>query len=37
VTAELTGLAEDWQAGIERRWSRDYESTDVDRSAYRAV
>ena len=37
VTAELRRLAEDWRAGIEERWSRDYESTDVDQGAYRAV
>ncbi len=35
ITAELRRLAEDWRAGIEQRWSRDFESAAVDQSAYR--
>ncbi len=35
AAAELKRLAEDWRAGIERRWSREYASAERKQGGYR--
>jgi arylsulfatase A-like enzyme len=37
VTAELTALAENWRAGIERRWEDEYSSVDHEYVAHGMV
>jgi arylsulfatase A-like enzyme len=37
VTAELTALAENWRAGIEKRWEVEYSSTDHEYVAHGMV
>ncbi|MCH8235302.1 MAG: sulfatase-like hydrolase/transferase [Chloroflexi bacterium] len=37
ITAELRRLAEDWLAGIEKRWVEEYGAPDEEQRTYRAV
>jgi arylsulfatase A-like enzyme len=37
ITAELKKLAEDWRAGIEKRWEADYASADYEYVAHGMV
>jgi hypothetical protein len=37
ITAELTQLAEDWRAGIEKRWEEEYSSADYEYVAHGMV
>jgi hypothetical protein len=37
VTSELKRLAQDWRAGIEKRWADEYAESGEERRTYRIV